>query len=251
MSSHLAGSPAPRKVRERKKTAQISLVLDRHLAAYALAAGAAGVSMMALAQTPLEHTIVYTPANISLCGWRRCDTGPINIDLNNDGIADFTFSAEGSGYFLPLSSISFYQAEAGWAAVAGNGAVRQPLSSGAAIGPQRGFAASDPLLNSVFARHQRSSKAHCWGPFAGVTAYLGVRFLISGENHYGWVRLSTQCYAYGFVSATITGYAYNTVANQPIRAGETGETAAKRQGAIPASLGMLGLGASGLPLWRR
>ena len=60
------------------------------------------------------------------------------------------------------------------------------------------------------------------------------------------------------MSATITAYAYETVANKIIEAGIGGaasaiESAAQNQISQPArpSLGMLALGANGLPLWRR
>jgi hypothetical protein len=104
----------------------------------------------------------------------------------------------------------------------------------------------------------RRRKDGCEGNFKAsygqpLTAYLGVRFSISGEIHYGWVQLSTACgFGNGQVSGRILGYAYNTVANQPIGAGQmqsagTGE----HQAAIPATLGALSFGSTGLPLRRR
>ena len=59
-----------------------------------------------------------------------------------------------------------------------------------------------------------------------------------------------------FMSATITGYAYETVPNKAILAGMAKSTAEvqvpqdSRNQAGP-SLGMLALGADGVPLWRR
>jgi hypothetical protein len=62
------------------------------------------------------------------------------------------------------------------------------------------------------------------------------------------------------LNAVVTGYAYETVANQPLRAGQTSGTAvgqvrqAKqmgRQAHLAASLGMLAAGADCLPVWRR
>jgi hypothetical protein len=51
---------------------------------YTLAAGAAGVCILALAQ-PAEAKIVYTPANIRLGMNQHYD-----LDLNHDGITDFS-----------------------------------------------------------------------------------------------------------------------------------------------------------------
>src|SRR5579859_4440382 len=60
----------------------LSSKLDKHLLAYAAAAGAAGVSLLAQSA---EAKIVYTAANVSITA-----NGPtVDIDLNNDGTPDF------------------------------------------------------------------------------------------------------------------------------------------------------------------
>jgi hypothetical protein len=97
------------------------------------------------------------------------------------------------------------------------------------------------------------------GPWAGnhKTGYLGVRFVMNGERHYGWVRLTVTMAIGHRPSATITAYAYETEPDKLILAGETAGPTAEVQ--IPEniqnqagpSLGMLALGADGLPLWRR
>lgn len=61
-----------------------------------------------------------------------------------------------------------------------------------------------------------------WSPFAK-GLYLGIRFLIDGETHYGWARMSTAIDGRRReVVALLSGYAYETQANTPIRAGDTG-----------------------------
>ena len=69
----------------------------------------------------------------------------------------------------------------------------------------------------------REFSAYCNGPWAKASdRYLGLEFLIGGEPHFGWARLSVRCdYARTRVFAQLTGYAYETVANQPIDAGNT------------------------------
>lgn len=47
--------------------------------------------------------------------------------------------------------------------------------------------------------------------------YLGLKLLVGGNIHYGWVLLRTN----GVTSFTIRGYAYNTVPDQAILAGQT------------------------------
>jgi hypothetical protein len=93
-----------------------------------------------------------------------------------------------------------------------------------------------------------------------------------GRIHYGWARLSVST-SFHF-TATLTGYAYETIPGKPIKAGQTKgqindvETISDSAGSDdpgagaslttpipnipqPASLGMLALGAPTVPLWRR
>ena len=99
--------------------------------------------------------------------------------------------------------------------------------------------------------------------------YLGVRFLIKGKFHYGWIRLTVTLNVKlnkPTLAATITGYAYETVPGTPILAGtaaiESADAVAEKPtadvralGDIPnqsgPSLGMLAAGADALPIWRR
>jgi hypothetical protein len=86
--------------------------------------------------------------------------------------------------------------------------------------------------------------------------YLGVKFLIKGKIHYGWIRLTVITQPLG-MTATITGYAYETVANKAITAGSGTTAAAESEVGSPAaksaarSLGMLAAGVDGLSIWRR
>ncbi|MFI5219412.1 MAG: T9SS type A sorting domain-containing protein [Bacteroidia bacterium] len=48
--------------------------------------------------------------------------------------------------------------------------------------------------------------------------YLGLKFEIAGSIHFGWARLSIQINSAKF---TIRDYAYNSIPNQPILAGQT------------------------------
>jgi hypothetical protein len=98
--------------------------------------------------------------------------------------------------------------------------------------------------------------------------YLGVSFIIRGKTHFGWARLTVHDKGHA-ITAVLTGYAYETIPNKPIITGKTkgpDDDSVEQQndpgpgaslfGPIPetpqpASLGMLALGAQGVPLWRR
>jgi hypothetical protein len=77
--------------------------------------------------------------------------------------------------------------------------------------------------------------------------YLGLGFQITGKTHYGWARLNVKV-SKTAISATLTGYAYETIPNKPIIAGKThGKDVIALE---PASLGALAAGAPGLHTWR-
>ena len=64
------------------------------------------------------------------------------------------------------------------------------------------------------------------------------KFLIKGKFHYGWARLSTQG-----MTDTLTGYAYETIANKPIITGKTkGSSAITIPAGAAGTLGHLALG---------
>jgi len=93
--------------------------------------------------------------------------------------------------------------------------------------------------------------------------YLGLKFYIRGEVHFGWARVTVTTTGKTF-TATLTGYAYETIPNKSIIAGKTkgrdGIDDAIAQ-ANPASLtappraaatlGLLAMGSPGLSIWRR
>ena len=88
--------------------------------------------------------------------------------------------------------------------------------------------------------------------------YLGFKFKIHGKAHYGWARLTVT--VKWPISATLTGYAYETVPNKAIVTGKTkgpdadgpdaeqieptAEQGTRSGVPQPASLGMLALGAT-------
>ncbi len=230
--------------RTSRKPFRLSDSLQRHLNAYALAASAAGVGMLALSH-PAEAKIVYTPAHQHVPFKRT-----LSLDLNHDGIVDFKigrrFIVTGgtslthlgidgrnhnrvAGYTETTSVFSsFYQ-------------FTTAFHDGKQIGPPNPF--SGGWMVNLW-----RPRRHCQGPwwFNVKDRYLGLQFQIRGSTHYGWARLSTWCNPDGKkgtgARALLTGYAYETVPNKPIVAGKT-----KGPDVItlaPGSLGVLAAGAS-------
>jgi hypothetical protein len=243
----MSSSPQPR------KTLRISDSLNRQLNTYALAASAAGVSVLALAGVS-EAKVVYTETHQVM----RARV-PVYIDLNHDGIRDFLLRTTyyvGSSYFKVGLNASGYRNNNN-NAVAGKRfshsgyffSAASALPAGVQIGPKRKFPVRFPFMaEELFNRRVPTSESDV-GPWAGKgngvrNRYLGLKFVIHGKVHYGWARLSVTLGHHrqsGDVSGgTLTGYAYETIPNKAIITGKT-----KGQDLIifqPDTLGGLALG---------
>jgi hypothetical protein len=229
-----------------RTAARVNAKLDKHLSAYVTAASAAGVGILALAQ-PAEARIVYTPTNTLV-------KDSVSIDLNQDGIADFAvghFPGYSHSLLLDVNPLVTGNAIRGRTGEAGAGFFGVPVGPGGKFATQNSY-----LGHGVYmARFFQYSQSAFTGPWAGVTnRYLGFKFLIGGQTHFGWARLSVS----NIQNVILTGYAYETTPNKSIIEGHTSESASNSTPSelfAPAcespSLGMLARGADGLVLWRR
>ena len=237
--SHPASTTASR------ETAQINPRLDKNLAAYMLAAGAAGVSLVA-AQSA-EAKIVYTPANITIAS-----RSVVPLDLTNDGVAEFVISNWQYDQINHLSIIHRQPSNEVISQVQAPGPAAD-LPLGVQIGPNRFF---EGVGSMATFGSQSGIIFFSGGPWKDAhNRYLGLKFVVSGETHYGWARMTVSR-----TVVTLTGYAYETVPNKPILAGqmsgsEASSAPAPKEMLAPshqsATLGMLARGADHLAIWRR
>ncbi len=249
---------------------------NRQAGLYSLAATAAGVSLMVLAQ-PAAGEVVITNKNIPI---PFCDglTGPcpVSVYLNNDGIADFQLSLYDS-LRTHRSTIRLTVEPLQGGAVVGTPprthryGYASALLRGAKIGPSAHFLAGQAGIEestNFEGTGVTAPPTHgLYGKWSGnhPNRFLGVKFLIAGATHYGWIRLTVvtspksceKTKSCKDMSATITEYGYETIANKSLDAGLPGadstDDQAQETGDRPShpSLGMLALGTDGLALWRR
>jgi hypothetical protein len=229
---------------------QFSSILCKNLNAYALGATAAGVAMLAMVPAAAAE-VVYTPANQAVPP-NRGGTGFL-LDLNHDGTADFlivnfysTTSAILNVWVSPeQGGNEMFSNVPGYAAA---------IPAGAVIGASGRFhpAQSLDMANDDF------PIGNCQGPWKQAhNKYLGLKFEINGEVHFGWARLSVTCFTPRAARVLLTGYAYETVAGKAITAGDIGSAEEQTASALPAEspsvahLGLLALGSHGLAAWRR
>jgi hypothetical protein len=224
--------------------------LERSLAAYTGAALAAGVSLAAMA-APAEAKIVYTPTHTIIGSGQA-----VPIDLNHDGIVDFAiahtlhYRGPNLNMTCPASNGSQCTGTNPSNEVWGQGGFASILRPGFKVRPNKSHfqqARSNFASMVAFYVGRYGSTSQIFGQWLNAkNRYLGLRFMINGEVHYGWARLSVP--AQGFqTSPVLTGYAYETVPNKPIITGKI-----KGPDVItldPATLGHLAGGASHIPAW--
>jgi hypothetical protein len=203
----------------RTMMSKLSESIHRNLNTYTLAVGTAAVGLLAFAPGS-EAKIVYRSANVVIGNNQE-----YNLDLNHDGVTDFTiqnyFRASPCQVFtddaeLPASGngvIPYYDI---------NGTFAGALTLGALIGPGQNFVGG---LRTMFEYGVTCPfPGFEEGPWAGVVNhYLGLSFQANGQTHYGWARLTvlSHCRKSCMYVTTLTGYAYESIANKSIIAGTT------------------------------
>jgi hypothetical protein len=231
---------------------------SRFINPISLAAFATGIGLMAFPLSA-EGKVVVTETNIPINNTNSL-LPPTSIDLNHDGVADLEF---GQGSFI--SAGTFQIAITG--KVFNGGAITSPrsyvaaLKHGAGIGPSAQFGNGyfDVEVSNGRDKSSHPYSQHLFGNWGGnpTNRFMGVKFLIDGQTHYGWVRLQIKTGKGKFLSGTITGYAYETIANKKLEAGVPSNDAADfsaEETSVHSNqgcLGMLALGFDGLAMWRR
>jgi hypothetical protein len=224
----------------------LSESLHRQINAYALAAGAAGVSVLALT-LPADAKIIYTPAHrVILSGHGH----GYRLDLNHDGITDFiisrsycTTSVVGCP-FKDLRMHKFSRNDSNAIEVHGT-ATRYGYPAVAALKGGSKIPDKDAFNSGgILAGYQFGS--HYYGNWFNVkNHYIGLVFYIDGKKHYGWARMNVRTHKHPFtVTGILTGYAYETIPNKPIIAGKTKgpDVVAVQPNIAPGSLGHLASG---------
>ena len=178
---------------------------------------------------PSIAEVVYTPVQAAIP-----INGSFTIDLNSDGVADFTLTSKfieaycqrGDEYIWTLSVTP-----AGGDAVAsqvgriGSG-YASALPNGVPVSSRQGFYPAQSVMSEMY-----------WGACgAGVSGewlntpnrYLGFRFVASDNSiHYGWARLSSVAsvdrHGNFQASTVLSGFAYETVPDQQILTGQTSD----------------------------
>lgn len=240
---------------------RLSEGMTRILNGYALAAAAAGVSVLACV-APAEGAPVCGTLSVTL---KHTNTIPFNPA--GQAVAPFNVAQTTFQYFLSTTGVSswrwwnraFFTPNSGPAKVMlGPNNLPADVPSGSAIGPSEKFgkAASYGMLftygkGNLSVRGGGTKSQHRGNLNLLQDSYVGFQFSQSGKLHYGWLRLSV-----GFHGTTIKetllnvlNYGYESAPDTPISAGgcsgsEVSGTGAQPNNPAAPSLGMLALGST-------
>ena len=235
-------SPVSPSASQQPKTQRPGRDLENRLCAYALTAGAAGVSL--LVAQPAQGQVAYTPTNITI------SNGNLFLDLNcgpriNFWLADQLEESVDGGLFREFAANG-----SAYASVIVDNKSAAQLARGDVIGSSRSFQNvhhGELTLASayyfIYSGYLNSGVRGNWAN--GKPGYLGLRFKLNGNAHYGWAEFEVQGTVNQqhepLVTATLSGYAFELTPNQSIEAGQTkdADSAAKVPGAAAPPAGTL------------
>ena len=204
-----------------------TLLKDKLKSYSALASAVFGTAAVADAQvvyTDVNPDQVVTVTNGSLTDYV--------VDFNNDANEDLAIATYGylynyGGTDYQLNYVFSFVANNATAAMVGSMQaagtssfpVTASLASGTAIGAGSTWLDTTAAEGTLFFTAATGFGQTLLGTAnTGNDVYLGARFLIGTNTHYGWVRINVATDA---SSVTIKDYAYNATANGPINAGQT------------------------------
>ena len=165
-----------------------------------------------------ESNIVYTDIEPDFTGQNLIDY--YDLDLNNDQIVDFTvWSGDWDGWQVlmigsnPIIENGVISVQPWYTNVV-------PIDGGKEIYNPGGYRNGEYFASGGFftVGDCHAGEPGCFYYWKDkIDKYLGLRFFIKGQPHYGWARLDIT----SFTQWVIKDYAYNATPNKPILAGQT------------------------------
>ena len=222
-----------------RRAATLSSSLEHRLGSYAVVAAAAGIGLLA---PGASAQVFYTPATIKISDgeyFLNFDCGPRNAFWIANRLEGPTFYGN-SARELELNG-SMY----GSVIADSKGPIALP--AGSEVGSSRTFVNAykkEQIMASAYKSIYYRTYLGVRGHFANSKlAFLGLKFEIGGQVHYGWAEFSVSASATKtnlLVGATLMGYAFENTPNMAIKTGQTSGTlqalaqgAASHKGSCP------------------
>ncbi|MGH9404493.1 MAG: PEP-CTERM sorting domain-containing protein [Terriglobia bacterium] len=250
-----------------RKNVALTDSLEKCLAVYALAAGAAGVGLLATA-LPAQANIVFDNTHVFI----NAGSGASLVFLPLPGRVDLAFrdvlghSSKKTSFGLFAGTVTTAgdivacMAPVGSKLMCGGGEVDPGvLTKGDIIGAGDSFSSQLILaVNQKVCKIGTACRSVAGGSWANRNGYLGFKWSSSGKSYFGWAELTVNANVVNGETAQVFGLAYEACAGQPITAGQTSggascapppPTPTPEPGSLTLSL--LALGAIGLLALRR
>jgi hypothetical protein len=226
--------------KNRKGMSLLDEVLERRMLLYVLAAGAT------LAGVPAAQARVVFTLSDAVFGPRS--RNPLDIDLNNDGTVDFLLAYSEGGTCTSNGRVCYTELRMFDARPSGSNLVLRGEIYQAALTKGQTIGRGDNFSPFGFMAGLSSSGGGGFGSWANVTnRFLGVKFQVNGQTHYGWIGFRNVKADNHAIRAVLAGWAYETDPNKAIIAGDKGLDDSATLGVIePTSLELLALGHTGI-----
>jgi len=206
-----------------RKTVRLRAGLERQLRAYAVAASAGGVALLACVESADARVICGNPG-LMLQGNETFPINPAKQNYPPFNLAQtwtYRESCGRSSCWTYLWNRAFFRPNTpGANDMLASNSFPAALSSGAEIGPGGHFGKGKSygilfsygdLGGGTFNQHK--------GNFGfGASGYLGYKFSIAGKDHFGWARLEAE-FLQKKTTTKILAFAYETVPGKALRAG--------------------------------
>lgn len=190
----------------------------------AVVAIAVALSLPSPAEVVFHTAVVSIPVN-----------GIYNLDLNQDGITDFTLRSAllqdycqyGDGYIWGLTVMPAAGSTIETAAGRAGDNNAAALAQGMPVDSAQTFYASTAVMAELAWGRCGTGTLGEWLNVSN--RYLGLKFVGPDKQiHYGWATLSVVAYVDGSgylqTNVILSGFAYETVAGQRILTGQTSDT---------------------------
>lgn len=156
-------------------------------------------------------------------------TGQYDMDLDGDLVNDYGFvvTTISTSYYGFMITGSYAAVGAGSGnsvagslstSTSGSSFYVTPVSAGSPIDAGNDWGSGGGFLAGNYAVQGLPGYSGSFGSFSGNDVHLGVKFQVSGSTHYGWIRMDVLPDG---SQITIKDYAYNTIADLTINAGQT------------------------------
>jgi Secretion system C-terminal sorting domain len=184
-----------------------------------------GIMFSASANAQIVYTDVI-PDSIKTCTpspGSSCSS-TYQLDLNNDGISDFQLY---QFHWIDLCPVPRHSSYVSVSPLGSNkvacestsiGICPLALANGVVIQNNNWYSTSGLKLEEHLTGCSGTLQYTCSNWYLATDKYLGLKLIVGSNTYYGWVRLDVAQFGTSF---TIKDYAYNSIPNQPILAGQT------------------------------